>query len=213
MRIAICCPVHGDVRFLFAHCLSQLLIRTAKTKFVRQDGTPFDVDIEVFFKSSSVLPTLRRELVATAAEWKADWILWLDSDHTFPSDALLRLLSHHKPVVGCNYPRRIVGTPVARSVDGSPFITANGAAGLDEAGSTGLGLCLVSMEALRATHPPLFAYTVREDGGSEGEDVWFFQRLREAGYPLLIDQALSLDVGHISEQVLSFGRPETLPTT
>ena len=44
-----------------------------------------------------------------------DWILWLDADHTFPNETLLRLLGHGKDVVACNYARRAGATePVAQ---------------------------------------------------------------------------------------------------
>lgn len=216
MRIAILIPVHGDTKALFTLCLSRMLIRTAKTRFRRAEGgEQFEVDLQVFIRSGSILPQVRQQLVDTASEWAADWVLWCDSDHTFPEDALLRLLSHKKTVVGCNYPRRPDGSPVAVRVppdgrqDNIKLMTSEAHMGIEEAGMTGLGLCLVSMEAIKAAKAPLFAYMPNAQGTSlVGEDSWFFGVLRQVGYPLFIDHTLSVEIGHISEHVLTWpGHP------
>jgi hypothetical protein len=37
-----------------------------------------------------------------------------------------------------------------------------------------------------------------------GEDAYFFAHARAAGFPCLVDHALSGEVGHIAETVLKF---------
>ncbi len=215
MRIAICCPVHGDTKALFTLCLARMLIRTAKTRFRNQDGSDLEVDLQVFLGSSSILPKVRQDLADNAIKWGADWILWLDSDHTFPTDALLRLLSHRKSVVGCNYLDRFGHKPVALypEKDGVRYhvpTTREKAGHLEEVDYTGLGLCLVSADAIKSAERPHFGYQPEADGSvATGEDAWFFRRLRAAGHPAFLDHALSLDIGHIASQVLTFADSPT----
>ena len=64
-------------------------------------------------ESSSVAKN--REWLSNEAEKiGADWLLWLDSDQTFPADTLLRLLAHGLPLVGANYPQRGNSRPAAK---------------------------------------------------------------------------------------------------
>ena len=63
-------------------------------------GLPAErLDIEIFSVSSSDLPASRTRLLQQAIAWQARYALWLDTDHVFPPDALLRLLRHKLPVV------------------------------------------------------------------------------------------------------------------
>src|SRR5205823_6020553 len=56
--------------------------------------------------SSANLPWLRCDLVKAVLPAGPDYILWLDVDHVFPPDALVRLLAHKRPVIGINQPTR-----------------------------------------------------------------------------------------------------------
>ncbi len=42
-------------------------------------------------KLASMLPTLRNVLVEDALDWGANYLLWVDADHVFPPECLLRL--------------------------------------------------------------------------------------------------------------------------
>jgi hypothetical protein len=150
-------------------------------------------------------------------------MLWMDADHVFPCDALLRLLGRNKLVVGCNYARRFNPTsPTASKLDdktdkGLVWTTKElfEADSVEEVSHLGLGLCLVDMrvfglleikaqEAGKDHFWPLFRLDPTEDGiRFVGEDVHFFKLLREAGIPVCCDHALSWEVGHISEQILT----------
>src|SRR6185295_3395538 len=103
MKIAICIPVHGDTRALFTYKLARMLLATERQWHgLGRDDRP---DIELFMAESSGIARNREHLVGEAQAWGAEWILWLDSDQTFPADTLLRLVSLGQPLVGANYPR------------------------------------------------------------------------------------------------------------
>jgi hypothetical protein len=194
MKIAICTPVHGDTRKDFTFCLARMLIRTLEE---RSHPT-----IEIFTAESSSVAANREYLVDKAIEAKANGILWLDSDQTFPSDTLLRLINHRKPVVGANYPRRGGNfEPTATTIDNGehcPVWTTPEkvkAGKLEPVDYLGLGVCFTSMEAIRAIVRPCF------DGSAE--DEYFFLKLKGAGIPALVDHALSAEVGHVHTQILT----------
>lgn len=218
MRIAICTPCAGDVAAEYAYSLAKLVARTAQMRF-EYNGTMLSPTIELFMRSSSVLPQLRNMLVQDAIGWGADYLFWLDSDHKFPDDTLLRLLSLSLPVVGANYPRRVPPHhATAVGLDGRPVLTTAESAARGEivpVASMGLGCCLIGMSVIdrlrahaQATGAdsiwPLFALETVGDGTKiVGEDVYFFRKLRAAGIDVHVDQMASWNIGHVHGRVLT----------
>src|SRR5687768_17247127 len=121
MKIAVCVPHFGDVRAKFAESLAHLMLHCR------------GLDIGISFFSSSILPYSRHQLVTAALDWGAEWMLFLDSDQTFPPDTLQRLLAHGKDAIGCNCPKR----------DGSGPVIEPGI-GLQEVDHVGFGVFLLS---------------------------------------------------------------------
>ncbi len=189
MKIAICTPVHGDVRAGYSRSLAQLLIHTAKT----------DPGLELVYllESCSNVALARQRLVDQAAEHRADWILWIDSDHDFPPDALLQLIARGEPFVGCNQSRReAMARPCAGyGDDEDDFVWTTPdkvrAGTVETVEWMGLAFVLVSMDAIRRAEAPLFQAV------DDGEDVVFCRRLKAAGFPPRVDHRLSAQVGHI----------------
>lgn len=168
------------------------------------------VDLRYLTVSTSILSVSRNLLAEGAIGWGADYILWLDADHIFPPDTLLRLLDHDLPAIGCNYVARNgkKTTAADRREDGTLGFVATrketaDAAPLRPVEYMGLGVCLVSCEAIKALEKPWFDI---QTGVSEfegyGEDAYFFGKLRASGVIPHIDQKLSLEIGHIAERVL-----------
>ena len=220
MKIAICTPCYENVTAHYASSLAKLVLRTGQTQIEFNDEIVCP-QIEVFMRSSSVLPQLRNMLVKDAIEWGANYLLWLDSDQSFPDEALLRLLSLNLPVVGVNYPRRVhPHLPTAVGLDGQLVYTTEAAARANEivpVQSMGFGCCLISMpmfdqlqERALATGKtsiwPLFAVEMVGDGSQiVGEDVFFFRSLHDAGIPVHLDQALSWSIGHVHQREIMNG--------
>lgn len=227
MKIAICTPYHGDVTAEYAYSLAKLIARTAQTR-IEFNGEVLFPTFEVFMRTSSLLPQLRNMLVQDAMDWGANYLLWIDSDHKFADNALLRLLSLNLPVVGTNYPRRLPPhLPTAAGLDGQHLFTSEEAANADEVvpvASMGLGFCLIDMTVFdrleqhakadgRAGFWPLFAVEMTGDGTTVvGEDVYFFRQLRDAGILIHVDQSLSWTIGHVHTRVLTFADTPGPPT-
>lgn len=232
MKIAICTPHHGDVTAEYAFSLAKMMLRTGQAA-IEFNGEVVAPQMEVFLRSSSVLPQLRNMLVRDALEWGANYILWVDSDQKFRDDALLRLLTLNLPVVGANYPRRLPPHhPTAISLSGELLATTDEAAralAVEPVASLGLGFCLVSATVFdtlgKAAQDrggemgPLFAVEMIGDGSQIiGEDVFFFRRLAEANVPVHVDHAVSWYTGHVHSRALGFAdleapAPGFAPTT
>lgn len=159
------------------------------------------------FVSRGLLPMSRNIAAKEALDWPADLVLWADADMAFPRDALIRLLRHDVEIVGVNYPRRDSGLPSA-SVETTEAAAKAGE--LEQVESLGLGLCLIRGSTLRRLRDearkeglPLFHFELKESG-YRGEDLFFFDRCRRIGIPIHLDHALSWDVAHAADRLLTF---------
>jgi glycosyltransferase involved in cell wall biosynthesis len=161
------------------------------------------IDLNVHFYTGSLLVGSRTDLVKQALEWGADWILWLDSDMQVSPDSLLRLLMREKDVVGCNYVRRQVPTlPVTTDLNDKLYCTNPEDTGLIEVKHTGFGCLLVNAKIYAEMEQPWFdtQWVIGKETGKiliMGEDVYFFRKVRDAGYKVWIDNDLSQSVIHI----------------
>jgi hypothetical protein len=227
IRIAICIPVYGMTCAKFTLSLAKAIDHFHRSTIVDHDGNEIERVIDIQMVSCSMLTESRHRLVAEALAWGATHLLWLDADHVFPEDAIVRLLSHNVDVVGANYPRRVTPTAptacklVSDAKDNDTknliYTTAEKAlAGeLEEAAHLGFGVCLMNMHVmdLLQVHAeehgdgnfmPLFEMKASEGKhGMIGEDVFFFKKVREAGGRIFVDHALSWEVGHITDQILT----------
>jgi hypothetical protein len=196
MKIAICTPTYGSVRTDFYYSAMSLLGYTLQTM-----QPPGAIQIATLVADSCDVAFNRNELAKTALELGADWILWADSDHRFPRDALLRLMKHNVDIVGVNQPRR--GFPIRPTTekDGKLLLSTAQLAKsepLQKVDHTGFGFCLIRRAVFDALAQPYF------EGAHE--DVSFSKRVRDKGFDVWVDHALSMDVGHVGEHVFTFPR-------
>jgi hypothetical protein len=222
LKVALCIPAHRQVEAKWAKSLADLIAYSSRAT-VYHDDQPAQFEFETIVVSSSLLPESRNRLVAEAWKWDADYMLWLDADHVFPCDALLRLLSRSQLVVGCNYARRCTPTYPTASKYGEDdamdlvWTTEEKAKAneLEEVAHVGLGVCLIDMrlyhclevaakEAGRDTIWPLFKMEPKPNGiGFIGEDVHYFKTIRDAGIPVYLDHGVSWEVGHVGETIFT----------
>jgi hypothetical protein len=198
IRVAICVPAGESVRAEFAFSLASMMMRA--------DGehVPGLVGIGIHTYRSSLLPDSRNILAAQALEANYTHVLWIDSDMTFPHDALARLLRHDVDCVGVNASRKQL--PIVTTAETSPgerLLTLEESSGLEKVHRMGLGMMLVTTDALRKIRKrPLFAFEwVGGKGVHRGEDYFFCAKLRKAGITLYVDHDLSKNVGHVGGMV------------
>jgi len=221
MKVAICISRYGDTKGEFTISLGRMLVYTLSG--AEPGGGAVRPEIEIFSVTSSDLPVSRNLLLKRAIEWQARYLLWLDADHIFPPQSLVRLLKHRLPVVGCNQPRRTEPTgPVAVKLNDEGEMehvwTTEALARdnvVEEVSHVGLGLCLIDMNILHqvkahvekgvgwAHWQPFDRKLLPGTNARMGEDASFFEELRAAGIKIHVDHALSWHVGHIGEHIFT----------
>jgi len=126
-------------------------------------------------------------------------VFFMDSDQTFPADALMHLLEHDKDVVSGIYPQRsFFMKPVMyrtnRKTKKMEHIIEwpNKLFPIDACGA---GCLLVKTEVLRKLKKPWFLITETNVGGYVGEDFYFCKKVKEAGFNIWCDPRVQC--GHV----------------
>jgi hypothetical protein len=170
-----------------------------------------DQSLVIIKKRGSILPQMRHQLLRQAVNSQTTHLLFLDTDQTFPSNTLHRLLQWRKPIVACNVAvKKVPSCPTARGFERQPVYTLAGATGLKKVWRVGCGVMLIETDAIRSIPPPWFLdkwvsenpdYPDAED--YQGEDWGFCEVLEANRIPIYIDQGLSWEIGHIGEKVFT----------
>lgn len=140
----------------------------------------------------------RNGCVEKALDVGAEWLLFLDDDHAFPSDLLTKLLARDVGVVGSLYlQRQQPFSPIAFShkTDDGRYVPIrvdeHGPDDLVEVAALGTGGMLIRSEILRAMQYPWFEH------GRASEDLLFCDKVYELGLgPVYCD--LSARMGHLT---------------
>ena len=195
-KILICVPSMDQVPARFAHCLAML----------RKVG-----QTAVTFKIGSLIYAARNEMATEAIKMDADYIMWFDSDMTFPPDTISRLFETMEKtgadiVSGLYYRRVAPFTPVIydklefdeqgrctweefKETPTEPF----------EIAGCGFGCVLADTEAFISVLAR-FGHAFTPIGGT-GEDLSFCWRARQCGYKIVCDPNIPL--GHVGYTVIT----------
>jgi glycosyltransferase involved in cell wall biosynthesis len=188
MKIVIAIPSGTMVHADFALSLASL----AK-------ATPKEIGVAFLSVKSSNICLSRNQAVAQAQRGEADYLLFLDSDMSFPPDLLVRLLAGAQAtkaeVVGCNY---VMRKPPFRSL---VYGLTPAVQGLVEVAKLPTGAMLVDLKAFEKLKRPYFRFPYQEEAeGVEpslgGEDYYFCDAVRAAGGRIFMDTDLSLQLTH-----------------
>jgi len=150
-------------------------------------------------------------IVREAHRWKAEKIIFMDIDQTFPVDAIPRLLSHNLPVVsGVTHIKTYPFSPIAGWLKDGHGVNKNGKIWkydyvpfeetedyLIEVDFTSVGCLLVDMEVFNKIYFPCFKEEWNEERGDRerGHDIIFCESVRNAGYQVYLDTLVQC--GHL----------------
>lgn len=157
----------------------------------------------MYWIRGSSIPTNRNLILDLAQKVKADYCLMVDSDMCeIPKEALVRLLSHEKSFVGALYfGKQPPFVPIAsrRANDGHytsivDFEKEEPHNGLLQVDGMGFGLVLISMSMLEAIDKIRNGRPRFRMQDNKGEDYYFCELVKEAGYSVYVDVELS--IGH-----------------
>ena len=164
----------------------------------------------ITFTQSSILPQSRDTLADIAIRGDYTHILFVDSDMTFPQDALHKLFVHNvdictalcfarkEPHNPCIYNRIEYEHPVKGIHNGNITVEEDIERDFFEIKACGMAFCLIKVSALNdirnRSDGELFSYI-----GTFGEDLSFCIRALKCGYKLYCDA--TIPIGHIGEKI------------
>ena len=207
-QVMICFPSHDRTHASFSHDLACLVGYAAASGVpIPNHQGPLTISLQRCM--TSLLFEGRWKLVQDAKAKGATGMLWLDTDMSFPPDALHMLMRHGKPIVGVNYvARRPPHRFTAATLEGMEMLTTPHSTGLEEASHVGFGCVYTDMKVFDqpASEPPMFAFgwewsAEKNDWIPVGEDVHCSRLWRQRGFKLYVEQELSAIIGHTGEKV------------
>lgn len=202
IRLAIACPIVSDTVpkgfwISWTMMISELLTNEIGFKFL--------VPKMVHGEFQRDIAKVRNSLVYEALDDDCTHILMCDSDQIYPSDTILKLLSHNRDIVAAKVHRRY-----------PPFdpILYKGSLGkyqyiedekwksgeLIEVDNIGTGCILYKTKVFYDVDAPWYDLPESEDGRPIGEDIYFHHKLKEKGFQIFVDT--SIIIGHLSSIVI-----------
>lgn len=158
-----------------------------------------EMPMSIVVGKSSIVADARNMGLDFAQKLNAEYILFIDSDMTFPRDALLKLLIRNVDIIGATYSRRTA--PFHFLGDILPDQPDDAPKGLLEMQRIPTGFLLVKATVFEQLKRPYFRFRVDEENGVNiGEDYDFSDRVRALGFRIWCDPYLSKELGHIGEQ-------------
>ena len=184
MKISICVPCHDKVHTLFTRSLVNLTCSLTKN----------NIDFEVHYFSGSVISESRTRLANEALEMNSNYILFLDSDMTFPASTVEKLLAHDKDIISGVYSTRYPPyNSVAFTNPEDVRARLSKSFGLHKVWAVGMGCFMFKTSLLHDLPRPWFMheYNKHEDTFS-GEDIYFCNQAMHHGYDVWVDADLKL---------------------
>lgn len=176
-------------------CLTRLVMRCL------QDPPARDFTLSQHYFASSMLPYARTWVFESAARAGATHFLALDSDMTYPENTGHRLLAGvhltGSGFVAANCPTR--RPPIrwtARGEDGQTHESRGAGATWSPVRTVGVAVAIITAELWAKLERPAFNFAATPKGWI-GEDIWFCGRVAQAGAVPMVDNELSLEVGHV----------------
>lgn len=184
MKILVATPCNDEIDVGYVQCLLSLK-RVGECAFLLLTG--------------SLIFASREAIAQKAVNEEFDYVLWIDSDMTFPPSLLLDLIAHDKDIVtGVCAMRRHPYTPCVYKEKEKYEAVTEWPDRLFEVDACGFGAILTKVEVLekmfdkyQTCFQPIYGY---------GEDMSFCRRAKELGYKIYADP--NIDIGHIGKTIV-----------
>ena len=192
-KLAVLVPCRDMIHSAFSKCLIELV------KFNTQNG----IDTHVVYDSSTVLLTQRENLAMEAQKIGAEYMLWLDSDMTFPQTVASRLMAHEEDVVTANYVKRqppFKGVAYQKIGDWQNPLSLSPQPDLVPIEGIGMGCFMMKTAILDEIAQPWFEFRWNDHTKDNlGEDMDFCMKIAEQGHTIKVDTQLSLELRHLGQ--------------
>ena len=187
-KITIALPILMPMEILPLTCLLNMAIRKTKSA---------EYEVEVKFIGRLIITQARNLFAEDAMNTGADYILFIDTDQTYPVETLERVLVHDKDICGMLYfMRRLPAEPCMlraerhdNRVEYKPI--KEYPRGLLEVDGIGMGFTLIKTHVFRKIEKPWFWIIYP----SVTEDIYFCIKAQQAGYKIFVDT--THPIGHL----------------
>jgi hypothetical protein len=167
-----------------------------------------DQEIRTLNMKGSILSKSRFLCVEEAKKLNVDYLLFIDSDQTFPKSTIHGLVARNKDVIGANVAtKQLPSQPTARNKganfaqdpqDWVPVYTDEGSTGVEKVDRVGCGVLMLSKKAYLALEPQDWnTYWRPEIETFQGEDWTMMDAIEAKGFDVWIDHDFSQFVGHV----------------
>lgn len=192
LKLGIAVPCRDQVHSLFSYSLANLIKYNTQEK----------LNTQLYMLSGSLIAEQRHRLAESCIHEDCTHILWLDSDMTFTPNLAINLLTHQQPIIACNYSTR---TEPRKSVaykkfgDWTSWLNSTTATeDVSTVEAIGMGCLLTDCDVFKSLDVPYFEVQFNNNLKEWiGEDFYFCQKAKAAGYDILVDNRLSMQVYHI----------------
>jgi len=180
MKIAIGLPTAGTIKTKTVFSILRMIKRSS-------------FDWIVITKEGSILHWNREHIVKQAIEGKCTHVLFIDSDMWFEADAAERLLKRDKDIIGVQYNLR--QTPLTSTVkiwdENGKELMEEHPDGLVKVAGVATGFMLIKTSVFEKLTEPWFFWESDEKGEVKtGEDSWFCNKARKAGFDIWLDATI-----------------------
>ena len=161
----------------------------------------FPFDWTLITKEGSIVHWNRESIVQKAIEENCSHVLFVDTDMVFDADAAGRLLRRDKDIIGVDYNTRKLPTVSTVKIhdENGDFIKEE-KDGLLKCAGVGTGFMLIKTLVFTKLSHPWFMFESNDKGEVVyGEDMWFCNKARKAGFEIFAD--LTIKVGHIGDYI------------
>jgi hypothetical protein len=188
-RETVCVPTQGLVHAEFTYCLVNAIKRTELDS----------VSVSLVMHEGTVLSNQRQHIAVEALDkFSPDYLMWFDSDMTFPADVILRLIDSDKSVVCAAYSKRTPPLIPTAFLDIDPVVPVKIQGNLQPVRYAGMGCMLVKASVMRSLEMPWFPLIWHNASKSwHGEDMGFCDLLHKNNIEIWCDTQLSLELGHL----------------
>lgn len=175
-------PTTGVIKTKTFHAVMQMLKKRS-------------YDYDVVTKEGAILHWNREHIALKSIELGSTHLLFIDSDMSFPADAAERLLARDKDIIGVQYNlRKFPKTSTVKIWDENrKELMEDQGNGLIKVAAVGTGFLLIKTSVFEKLDHPWFFWESNADGTVKtGEDSWFCQKARKAGYDIWCDTTVAI---------------------
>lgn len=181
-KVLISLPSLGTLRVETSVALAQMIGTTGGIAF------SFDKPVTPYIHES------RDQSAKKALVMGADYLMFIDSDVVFPSDGLQKLIANGVDIVGGNYNMHTaIKVSAVVALNDERYRYREGDKPF-KCRAVPAGFLLIKTEALKKIPRPWFFFRDNtHPKGMIGEDVWFCDAARKAGFDVWCDPTIHID--------------------